>query len=279
MQISHKSSKIWLWLTVPLVLLLVIATVAGVFNPDTYAKDAKYFATQGIAQDFISLFVTVPVLIVSFIYALRGSMRARLIWLGMLGYTLYSYILYAFFVNFNSLFLIYTATLALSLYAFVGTISTTDRKAYMEAVLAVRKNPARFKRLIATVLFVVAALFYMMWLSEVIPALLGEYTPQSIIDNGLPTNPVHVLDLSFLLPGLIITGVLILRDNPLGFVIAPAFFAYGAMLGLAIIAMIIMEAQAGYPLEIPPTVIFTIMTIAMTTLMINYTKGLGLKKN
>jgi hypothetical protein len=279
METTKKQTTLWLWLTIPLAILLGVATFAGVFNPDTYAKDAEYFATQGIAQDFISLFVTIPVLIVSFIYALRGSMRARLIWLGMLGYTLYSYILYAFFVNFNSLFLVYSATLALSLYAFVGAITTTDQKAYMEAVLANRKNPARFKHRTAIILFVVSALFYMMWLSEVTPALLGGYTPQSVIDNGLPSNPVHVLDLSFLLPGLIITGILILKNKPLGFVLAPAFFAYGAMLGLAIIAMIIMEVQAGYPLEIPPTVIFTLMTVSMTVLIINYTKGLGLKKS
>ena len=279
METTKKTTTLWLWLTLPLAVLLIIATVAGVFNSNTYAKDADYFATQGIAQDFISLFVTVPVLIVSFIYALRGSKRARLVWLGMLGYTLYSYILYAFFVNFNSLFLVYSATLALSLYAFIGAITTTDQKAYMEAVLAARKDPARFKRRIAIVLFVIAALFYMMWLSEVIPALLEGYTPQSILDNGLPTNPVHVLDLSFLLPGLIITGILILKNKPLGFVLAPTFFAYGAMLGLAILAMIILEAKAGYPIEIPPTVIFTLMTISMTALIVNYTKGLGLKKS
>jgi hypothetical protein len=125
------------------------------------------------------------------------------------------------------------------------------------------------------ILFVVAGLFYFMWLSEIIPALAGGYTPQSILDNGLPTNPVHVLDLSVMLPGLILTGILLLKGKPLGFVITPVFYGYAAMLGLAIIAMIILEMQAGYPLELPPAVIFTTMTITMTGLLVNYTKGIG----
>ena len=278
METINQSTKKWLWLTLPLAVLLMIATYAGAFIPETYALDTEYFAKQGIAQDYISLFVTVPVLLGSFYFARQGSKRALLVWLGMLAYTIYSYILYAFFVRFNQHFLVYSLTLALSLYGFIGAISTIDKQTMMEAVLENRKNPKRFKRNTAIVLFVVAAIFYMLWLSEIIPALSGGYTPQSIIDNGLPTNPVHVLDLAILLPGLILTGILILQDKPLGFVLAPTFFGYAAMLGLAIIAMILMEVQSGYPLEIPPTVIFTSLTVGMTGLLLNYTKGLGLKK-
>jgi hypothetical protein len=278
MKTEQKTSTFWLWLSIPLAVLLAIATIAGVFSPETYAQDAEYFATQGIAQDFVSLFITLPVLVISFIFALRGSLRARMIWLGMVGYTLYSYILYAFFVSFNSLFLVYSGTLALSIYALIGTISTTDCQAAMQAVLVNRQDPARFKRRTAITLFVVAGLFYFLWLSEIIPALLSGITPQSIIDNGLPTNPVHVLDLSFLLPGLIITGILVLKDNPLGYVITPIFYSYAAMLGLAIIAMVILMAQQGFELVIPQVVIFSLMTVVMTGLTINYTKGLGLKR-
>ena len=273
MKASNKSN-FWLWLTLPLAVLLVIATIAGAFDPQTYTKDAEYFAVQGIAQDYITLFVTVPVMLVSFVLALRGSLRARLVWLGMLFYTLYSYVLYAFFVNFNSHFLVYSQALALSLYALIGTLVTTDHTAVMESALAARKNPRRFKRTIGIFLLVIAGLFYMLWLSEVIPALLAGITPQSILDNGLPTNPVHVLDLSVLLPGLIITAVLIFKEKPLGYVIAPMFFGYAAMLGLAIIAMVILMAQRGFPIVIPQVVIFALMTIVNTGFLVTYTKGM-----
>lgn len=276
MKKETSNTNFWLWGTLPIAILLVIATAAGVFNPATYAQDEPFFATQGIAQDFISLFVTVPVMLVCFVFALRGSHRARLVWLGMLGYTLYSYILYAFYVRFNSLFLVYVATLALTLYTFIGAITTTDHLAVREAVLSHRKNPAKFRRRNAVVLFTIAGLFYLLWLSEIIPALLAGVTPQSILDNGLPTNPVHVLDLSFLLPGLIITGILLLKDHPLAYVITPIFYSYAAMLGLAIIAMVILLVQQGYPVVIPQVVIFALMTLVNTALLLSYTKQLGL---
>jgi hypothetical protein len=50
------------------------------------------------------------------------------------------------------------------------------------------------------------------------------------------------------------------------------------MLGLAIIAMVILMAQQGYELVIPQVVIFAGMTVVMTGLTIDYTKGLGLKR-
>lgn len=279
MKQETSTTNFWLWGTLPIALLLIIATVAGVFFPAIYAQDETYFATQGIAQDFISLFVTVPVLLISFFFARKGSIRARLIWMGMLGYTLYSYILYAFYVHFNSLFLVYAGTLALTLYTLIGAIATTDHSAIRAAILAQRKNPTRLRRRTAAILFFIAGIFYFLWLSEIIPALLDGVTPQSVLDNGLPTNPVHVLDLTFMLPGLVITGILMLKDKPLAYVIAPIFYGYAAMLGLAIIAMVILLSQQGYPIVIPQVVIFAVMTVANTYLLADYTKGLGLSKN
>lgn len=278
MKKEKNTSQFWLWGTLPIVILLTIATVGGVFFPATYAQDEPIFATQGIAQDFISLFITVPVLVISFIYARKGSLRARLIWMGMLGYTLYSYILYAFFVQFNALFLVYAGTLALTLYTLIGAISSADHQAFREAILARREKPTRLRRRTATALFIIAGIFYLLWLSEIIPALLAGVTPQSVLENGLPTNPVHVLDLTFLLPGLVITGVLMRRDHPLAYVITPIFYGYAAMLGLAIIAMVILLAQQGYPIVIPQVVIFTLMTVVNTVLLADFTKGLGLPK-
>lgn len=276
MKQEKTTTNFWLWGTLPIALLLTIATATGVLSPSTYAQDEASFATQGIAQDFISLFVTVPILLVSFVYAHKGSLRARLVWMGMLGYTLYSYIMYAFFVHFNSLFLVYAGTLALTLYTLIGAIVTTDHQAVREAVLGQRENPARLRRKTATILFVIAGIFYFLWLSEIIPALLAGFTPQSILDVDLPVNPVHVLDLTFLLPGLIITGVLMLQDNPLAYVITPIIYGYAAMLGLAIIAMVILLSQQGYPVVIPQVVIFAAMTILNTYFLLDYTRGLGL---
>ena len=43
---------------------------------------------------------------------------------------------------------------------------------------------------------------------------------------GLFTNPVHVLDLSILLPALALSGVLLLRRRAAGFLLAPLLLGF-----------------------------------------------------
>ena len=58
------------------------------FVDDLYRDNA--FATSAWrGTDLATLAVAVPILIVALILALRGSLRAQLVWLGMLDYTLY----------------------------------------------------------------------------------------------------------------------------------------------------------------------------------------------
>ena len=54
-------------------------------------------------------------------------------------------------------------------------------------------------RAVSVFLLVIAILFYLQWLSEDIPALVTGRMPPSVMENGLLTNPVHVLDMGLLL--------------------------------------------------------------------------------
>jgi hypothetical protein len=83
---SIKNSQPWLWLTWPLVILLVIAGAVGHFVKDFYHLDSPLLAAQFIGQDLIALVVTIPVLVFSAILVGRGSPRALLVWLGTLIY-------------------------------------------------------------------------------------------------------------------------------------------------------------------------------------------------
>jgi hypothetical protein len=58
-------------------------------------------------------------------------------------------------------------------------------------------------------------LFAALWLKEVLPAVLRGSTPGSIGEAGLLVNPVHVLDLSLLLPAMLIAGITLWRRQPL----------------------------------------------------------------
>jgi hypothetical protein len=72
------NSNLWLWLTVPIAILLMIAAGGGVFISGLY-RDTPYFVAQAVGQDLISLAVVLPALLLTAFLARRGSSRARLI--------------------------------------------------------------------------------------------------------------------------------------------------------------------------------------------------------
>ncbi len=243
-------TDLWLWLTAPIAMLLAIAAGGGVFISGLY-RDAPYFAAQAIGQDHISLAVVLPTLIMSAFFALRGSPRARMVWLGVLVYLVYSYAIAAFDVKFNSLFLVYVALLGCSLYALIGGLVTTD----MAGIRAcfTEKTPVKALSLYLAVL---ALLFYFLWLSEVIPALMTGKIPQSVRDNGTPTNAVHVLDIAWVLPAFGITAISLWRGQALGYTLAGAILSYIVLLVLAILSMVVFMIRVGQPVIVPQVAIF-----------------------
>jgi hypothetical protein len=81
--------------------------------------------------------------------------------------------------------------LGLSIYALIGGLAAID-----PARLKVAFDSRAPVRSAWIALVVVAAMFYIQWLSEDVPAILGGKTPRSLLDAGLPTSPVHVLDMA-----------------------------------------------------------------------------------
>jgi hypothetical protein len=94
-------------------------------------------------------------------------------------------------------------------------------------------------------LIVAALLFAFLWLSEDLPALISGSTPQSVMDMGLPTNPVHVLDLGFFLPAAMVTGVLLLKRKPLGYTLAPALIVFLILTGMPILITPAVQSALG----------------------------------
>ncbi len=265
---SVRHANVWLWLTFPIAILLTIAAGGGVFISGLY-RDTPYFVAQAVGQDLISLTVVLPTLTVTAFLASRGSPRARLVWLGGLVYLVYTYVVAAFNVSFNSLFLVYVALLGCSLYALIGGLVTADM-AGIKACFT-EKTPVKA---VSIYLAVLAVLFYFMWLSEIVPALMAGEIPQSIRDNGTPTNAVHVLDMAWVLPSFGITAVSLWRKQALGYTLAGAILSYGVFLILAILSMVVFMIREGHPVVVPQVVIFGTLLAISLGMLIWYMKGL-----
>ncbi len=231
---------IWLWLSIIAALLAVAGNIIALSVPGIYASLTPVFFPQAIAQDIASLVLVSPVWLILATFALRGSLRAYLLWLGVLTFTVYNYFIYTFSVPFGPLFLLWVAVLGLSLYALIGSVATANHESVKSSFTS-----QRAVTVVAWFLFVVAILFGLLWLSEDIPALLSGKTPQSVIDMALPTNPVHILDLAFFLPAVIITGGLLLKRKALAFTLAPAFIVFLVLTGIPILITPIVQSARG----------------------------------
>ena len=181
-----------------------------------------------------------PSLLAAAWFASQGSARAALIWFGLLLYLAYSYVLYAFFVHFNFLFLVYVATLGFSSFALAGAAWELDRDRF--AATVERTGGARA---LSVLLLACAIAFGALWLSEIVPALVAGRTPGSAADAGLIVNPVHVLDLAFVLPAMIGAAMLLWRRHPLGLLAAVPLATFMMMMGAAIVGMALTVSARG----------------------------------
>jgi hypothetical protein len=267
MKESASHSNAWRWLTLPIALLLAIAAGGGVFVPDLY-RDNSYYVAQAVGQDLVSLVVVLPALIVTAFLSHRGSSRARLVWLGVLVYLVYTYVVAAFDNRFNSLFLVYVALLGCSLYALIGGLATTDLAGVKAGFTGKTSANA-----VSIYLFVLAILFYFLWLSESVPALVAGKIPQSVQDNGTPTNAIHVLDMAWILPAFAIAGVSLRRKQALGYTLAGALLTYSLLLTLAILSMVVFMMRQGQPVVAPQVVIFGALFAISLGMLVGYLRG------
>lgn len=95
---------------------------------------------------------------------------------------------------------------------------------------------------IAVLFIATGAVFYVLWLVDIIPAIRAGDVPPSVRSVGLATNPVHVIDLSVILPLFIITAVLLLRNKRLGHILAPCLLVFSALMDITILVLNVMTS-------------------------------------
>ncbi len=252
---SFRGAALWLWLSIGAALLSIAGSVIGLTVARIYAVLKPSFFTQALAQDIANLAIVSPLLLILAVLALRGSLRAYLLWLGVLIFNIYNYVIYTLDVPFGPLFLLWVAVFGLSLYAAIGGVITANH-----AAVKASYSSRRAASFAGWFLLVIAVIFAFVWLSEDVPALLAGTTPQSLIDMAVPTNPIHVLDLSFFLPAVIYTGASLLRQKPLAYSVAPSFIIFLILTCIPILITPLVQSArgetAGWSVAIPIGTIF-----------------------
>jgi len=239
-----KITKTPLLLSVLVAFLVLIASAAGIFLKSIYARETLSGAVQGIGQDIVNL-VAIVVLLIATYFINKGSFKAFLVWSGVLLYLLYAYVIYAFDVHFNSLFLVYVAILGLSFYALVGSVIHLHLDDLHPSLAANSKA-----RLVSIFLLILGSVFALLWLREEVSALIAGSIPLSIVQSNLPTNPVHVLDLGLYLPAILLTGLLLWKRKTLAYLLAGPLLVFSALMGTAILVIFLVMSSKGMPTSI-----------------------------
>ncbi len=257
-------SRLFRWLILILAVLVAATSLAGIILPDTYVRESADWKAQGIAQDLFDLFFAVPALLISLWFFRKGSPAGFFMLAGILIFLIYTFIIYTFGVHFNNFFLIYCITLASSSYSLIYLFWATGSIRVQGWF-----NTERNVRGAVIYLYFFAALFYVLWLSEIIPAIMNNSVPAVLSQTGLFTNPVHVLDLSFLLPGFIITALLLKRRDALGYLFAPSIMTFSIVMTLSIATLIFYEIAGGFSTDYSPAIAMTIFAL-VSVLMFRY---------
>jgi hypothetical protein len=225
----------YLWTTLVISALVPVSSFMGLVVKATYARDTAIWAQQAKAQDVADL-VGICVLLASAYLASRDSVRGVQAWAGALLFLIYTFAIYSFASDFNSLFLLYVAVLGLSTYTFTGGVLLLD----FEELRRLAPVGRRARVPLGGFLIALGLGFAVLWLSQDIPAIIGGTVPAAVSEAGLLTNPIHVLDLALYLPAIVISGLSLLRNRTLGHVFSFPLvsFAILELLGILLIFVV-----------------------------------------
>ena len=270
--LSHNFQSAWR-LSGILIFVTLVQSAVGAFFP-TIFRDPPMSAGNAQGTDVVILFVALPTLVASMFLSARGSLRAQIIWAGTLSYILYNAVLFAFDVAFNSLFLLYVATLSLALWSLVALLVHLD----VESIRArfASKMPVRA---FASYLLLISVLFFVTWMRQILPALFETTTPAFLHGTNMLTSPVHVLDLGFALPLGILGALWLWQRKGWGYLLA------GLMLSMMTIetASIAVDQFFGHlsdPTASPDAVpLFVALTLIGLVVVIAYLRYLHPESN
>ena len=221
-----------------------------IYGKGIYRNMSQSAAPDGIAQDIVTIILAIPLLLISFSKARKGSLKWKLVLAGTLLYFLFTYLLYMVLIMYNELFLIYVLLASLSFYAFILTMISFDLED-----LAARFDENISVKFVGGFLIFIAITVGFNWLGRIVPPLLdGSIIPEVI--EHYTSLPVQGLDLAFMLPTAFLSGVLLIKRNNYGYLLAPVILNFLIIMMTAIGAKVIGQALQGVEGVLPVVIVF-----------------------
>ncbi len=225
-----------------------------------YFYDTVSSAAQMQANDLVTLVLGLPLLIVSSILVVRAQqgsawqLRGRFLQTGTIGFFLYTYLSMSMNTAFNALFTVYVVLFSLSLFAFILSMLSFD----------LASLPGRFAASlphgwIAGLMIFAGCFLVLAWMGgRVLPPLLQNSVPA--LENTT-TMVIQVMDLGLMVPLAVLSGILLLRRSPWGYLLSSVAVMKLLTMGVAVSAMGINMALQGVPDSVVILSIFISLTL------------------
>jgi len=269
---QNRNWKISWNLSAGIFLLMLGVSIISLSFP-ALSRDNQFIQAVWRGNDWITLLAAGPVFALGLILSRRGSLTGELIRLGMLDYVLYNYAFYLTAAAFNIFFLPYVVLIVLSalgLLAGLLSLNAEQIKVRFRKVL-----PARW---IAGYQLFVALGLSGVYLTQYAAFVFTGELPSIISKSGHVTNIVPALDLTLLVPWLILGGGWLWQQKPWGYVLSSIMVVKGCLYTLVLAGAGYSAVQAGYPeaaAEIPLWAFLSLGFAVFSGLMLS---GLGDQK-
>lgn len=270
-----KKVRIIKGLTIAIIVLSVVATLIGLFSKETkgypsvvtsygesiqlynkgiYARDSLSMGSQAVAQDFVTILLGVPFLIVSLLLMNKKSAKGICLLTGTLGYFLYTYASYSFLIAYNSLYLIYVLIMILSFYSFILSINQMSESGIVNNFT--EKFPVKSLR---RFMWIVAVMLGAMWLGRILPTITNGTAPINL--EHYSTLGIQTLDLGFVIPACLVAEHLLSKRNKWGYILSVVLVIKAVTMTAAVSAMTILMRRNGVKLSLLENVMFPVLFV------------------
>jgi hypothetical protein len=235
-------SKITPILSSLIIILTMVTTMGGLLFSNIYRENPvnggnAFSKAYWHGNDLVTLTVAVPLLILALVLAQRGSLRARLIWMGVIHYTLYNYAFYLFGAAINWFFPLYVALFILPVFVLVFALTNMDIND-----LGRNFRPATPVRWVSGYMFFFATLLVIVWTSQWVGFMA---TGSLDTEQGSFIRTVAGVDISVLGSGMVLSAIWLWKRQPWGYVVATTLNVSFAIYALVLTMVSWTQAMAG----------------------------------
>ena len=256
-----RAGMVLSWIVVVLMATsgILTLTIADLLGAETaWAREAFR------GGEIVTLLLAVPLLAGALIAVRRGSVRAQGLWVGMLLYAVYNDAYAIFGATFNDAFLVHIATFSASIFALACVVPALDHERIADTF-----RRAKAAKGVGIFLVVVGVAQGALWLFILVRNVVTGEVLHDIPVSG--QHLVFALDLGLLVPTLIVSGILLARRRPVGYLLGTGVAVMGAAYQVNLMIAGVYQADAdvaGVKAFAPESVVLTVAFIIAALLML-----------